>query len=250
MENVIDTLQSKIIRSEDSNDDKNNKSCVSLLLEKSNQIAEISMKVENLTVELQQLRRREGVNKSDTDSFSEPSHANDESLVPSQHQNISEEQGTTNNLSSGPLEAYRRKSEALERSLATLKHKMAEREIKSAKNFRLMNEQLSLVESDRNRRMVVQQTLQDQVTTLEYDIRCKDRQIWELQSQLRSMNVSQPTSMFRHDHCGNQFHLSHKEEDVWDDKDGAVPPILVAASRDEDDTASETDSRYDASEDL
>jgi hypothetical protein len=252
MENVIEALQSTI-QGEDST---NNKTCLSLLTEKINQIAENSTKVEDLTVELQQLRlgRREDTTNTDTDTrtFSKTVHPpNEPTVLFEQHRNISTAaQCTTNNVPS--LEEYRQKNEALERSLATLKYKMAEREIKSAKNFRFMKQQVDRIERDRNRRMMVQETLQDQVAVLEHDIRCKDQQICELQLQLQNRNISPPTSVFRHAHHNgdNKIQISYKEEGVWEDEDGAVPPILVAASGDEDDTASEKDSQCDASEEL
>jgi hypothetical protein len=244
MEAVVGRLESanrkKGIDDDDEDGVGEETSCSRLLTEKSKQIAELSLKVEDLTLRLQQERGNDDVFLSEPHCSYHQRVCDDDLVQPANHH--------SHDLES-KLEEYRRKCEALERSMASLKHKNAEREIRSAKNFRLMKQQLEFAEGDRNRRMASERALEERVAKLEDDNRRKDEGIFLLRSQLRHLIVSQRTSSaFRQGSDADSVSCGSNTE-KWDEKDGSVPPILVAASQD-DDTASETESQYDLSEEL
>ncbi|KAG7367585.1 hypothetical protein IV203_030256 [Nitzschia inconspicua] len=248
LESVIGRLP--LTNEEDTDDVKSDKPaiyCNQLLVEKSNQIAQLTFKLDDLML---QLHRTNQQGNKDAQQILDSSNVKLQSS--SQPVSCSSDSSSEHvRALEAELEEQRRKCEALERSMATLKHKTAEREVRNAKNLRFMKEQLDLVLCDRNRRIEAQRTLEEQVTKLDDENQSKDTEIVKLKAQLQQLLLSKKTaSLFRGDGDIKKNSTSYNNEDgSWDEQDGSIPPILVAASRD-DDTSSETDSQYDLSEEI
>lgn len=234
-----------------------------LLLEKTRQVAELSVKLETL-VDRCSHRSHEEDKEETTCTVAETNTTLSIFSTSGQTSTSKETDNTkqsemTNDRSiilEKENEEVRQKCQSLERSMATLKHKNAEREIRSAKNFRMMQQQMDSVQGDRNRRIEAQRTLEEHVARLEDDNCSKDVEILNLRAQVEQLRLSQrtPSSIFR---CEDEIEKKivptsgDQENDLCNDKIGSFPPILVAASLDDDTTtASETDSQYDLSDEL
>lgn len=234
-------------------------SCNQLLLEKTRQVAELSVELKTLVGRCNHSHEQDKKETRNT-----VVDTNTTQSICTSEQTSSKEIGDTQSeitndrivLLKKENEEVRRQCKALERSMATLKHKNAEREIRSAKNFRLMQQQMDSVQGERNRRIEAQRTLEDRVAKLEDDNRSNDVEIMKLRTQIEQLRLSQRTQalVFR---CDDEIEKrrmlvgSDEDNDLWHEVDGSFPPILVAASRDDDTaTASETDSQYDLSDEL
>ena len=140
---------------------------------------------------------------------------------------------------------YRQKCEALERSINTLKHKNAQREIRSAKSLRFMKQQIDMLETDRKRRHDIQITLEEKISKLEEENELKQEEIAHLQMGLMNQNQTEKRGDYDSQHKISMNHHSIQSSGssdflMWDGNSQGTP-ILASLSRDDDDdTASST----------
>ena len=208
-----------------------------LLVEKTREVAELTMKLERLSVAL----------KDRTDSND---HVSSQGSSEQVLQVVSKSQQSCIESDSiscprekelqDKLNAYRQKCESLERSMTTLKQKNAVREIRSAKNLRLMRQQLDAMEQEKARRLELQVVMEERLSRLLLQNREKEERIAHVEHLLA--NETLKGTFGSNEQYSNTKELGISAATSWKDDEGWIPPILVAASQDGD-TASETESQ-------
>mmetsp|Transcript_21846 Transcript_21846/g.35163 ORF Transcript_21846/g.35163 Transcript_21846/m.35163 type:complete len:346 (-) Transcript_21846:1084-2121(-) len=234
---VIHSLQTKedqnCSRSAALTDDANRQ----ILVEKTRQIADLSLQVEQLKSRIQNQREvtaletdtvtvvRDEVSKSPKDAATNIKSSDDNSSIV--------------DVMRAERDSYRQKCEALERSINTLKQKSAEREIRSAKNLRLMRRQIEMLEHERNQRQEWQDTLEQKISQLEQNNKCKQNQILLLNDQIQNRQTANKRDV---DRSGVVILSSSLE---MEDSSWTAAPLLLTLSQD-DDTSLSTSSRTDS----
>jgi predicted RNase H-like nuclease (RuvC/YqgF family) len=237
MENTIHTVFSS--------DAQGTSTCASsdkLLLEKSRQIAELTLKLEQLSATLEDSQS----NSNDVISsqcHSELTQAALSHVSASQYSWAVDHHGSCSQVKilSQDLNDFKQKCVSLERSMATLKRKNGEREIRSAQNLRMMRQQLDVVERQKARSLEKQRAMEQQILDLLKENKEKTERIALVEQSSEKCNKR---DFFRHNGHGMYNDAkNHSKTDFWkDDEESYFPPILVASSLD-DDTASETESQ-------
>jgi hypothetical protein len=185
-------------------DDVSNK-----LVEKSLQIAELSMQVERLKLELQEAAKDRKMMDEEREANVEMMSELSKVIRTQQKELIKKNQGNNANITNTiependpellwkrllaveeERDNFAKKCETLERSVDTLKKKNSEREIRSLVSLRQMRHQVDILEGGRRRQNETLSSLEDMVQSLEEENQAKDENILALEKQFHVFKSS------------------------------------------------------------